>query len=93
MREFPDAKDPDDIDDFAFDWANRLDDGETITACATAIVTGDATTGASGTIAGSVTTARVSAGTSGVTLSHHDLRRAAARRDRADRGQDQVRDG
>ena len=64
MIQFSDAKDPDDIDDFTLDWSAVLATGETITACALAVVTGGVTVPdpAQATISGSRTTARVSGG-------------------------------
>lgn len=59
-----DPKDPDDADDFAFDWAIRLADGETITTFAAAVVTGTVTVGAA-TFSGSRTIVRLTGGTIG----------------------------
>ena len=64
MQTFPDAKDPDDIDVFSFDWLNVLDSGETIatfSATPPAGITVDTTA-----ISGTQTRARLSGGTAGI---------------------------
>jgi len=66
MQVFLDPKDPDDIDDFGFDWRRRLVTGETIAAFTPAVVAGDAVIDDSD-ISGTVTIARLSAGTDGTT--------------------------
>ena len=66
MRQFNDPKDPDDSDDFGFDWARRLAAGETITGCTCAVVAGSVTLASpNATISGTTTTVRVQAGDDG----------------------------
>jgi hypothetical protein len=67
MEVFRDPKDPDDSDNFAFDWANRLTTGETISTCAASVTAGDVSVSGSVTISGSVTTVRLTGGTNGTT--------------------------
>lgn len=64
MQTFSNPKDPDDIDDFALDWRRRLETGETIAAFAPALVSGDVVID-SDDIDGTLTIARLSAGTAG----------------------------
>lgn len=56
------AKDPDDSDDFVWDWAERLSSGETISS---QTVTVDAGTVVSSAISGATVTARISGGVDG----------------------------
>lgn len=60
----PDAKDPDDTDDFTLDWTNVLASGETISTLTVTVVSGGVTVGSS-SILTVYTTARVSGGTAG----------------------------
>lgn len=55
-------KDPDDSDDFVWDFTNRLDDGETISSQA---VTVDVGSVVSSSISGTTVIARISGGTAG----------------------------
>lgn len=63
---FRDPKDPDDIDDFTLDWANRLASGETIATFAAAVVAGTVTVSATST-SGATTIARITGGAAGET--------------------------
>lgn len=56
------AKDPDDSDDFVWDWADRLDTAETLS---TQAVTVDAGSVVSSAIVGSTVVARISGGSDG----------------------------
>lgn len=56
------AKDPDDSDDFVWDWSERLDSGETISA---QVVTVDTGTVVGSSIVGSTVIARISGGADG----------------------------
>jgi len=58
----PDAKDPDDTDDFTLDWTDVLGSGESISVLAMAVVSGGVTIGSS-SIDGVTTTARIAGGT------------------------------
>lgn len=58
-------KDPDDIDDFTWDWAKVLASGETITAFTALIVSGGLAVSGTPSISGTKTTARVTGGTAG----------------------------
>lgn len=58
------AKDPDDVDDFTWEWAAVLATGETISSFETAVVAGGVTVDSTA-IAGTQTTARISGGTAG----------------------------
>lgn len=60
-------KDPNDIDDLTWEWAARLDTGETISTFTASIVAGGGTVGAQ-TIDGTTTIARISGGTAGTRL-------------------------
>lgn len=62
-------KDPDDVDDLVWDWAERLAAGETISTFTATVVLGTWTVSPSTSINGTTTTARVSGGTDGETAS------------------------
>jgi len=63
-----DPKDPNDIDDFVWDWANRLATGETIATFVATIVSG-AWLVSSSSISGTRTTARMTGGAAGTKVS------------------------
>lgn len=56
------AKDPDDSDDFVWDWALRLDDGETVASAAVTVDTGAVVSSANDD---TTVTARISGGAAG----------------------------
>lgn len=60
---FRDPKDPDDVDDFTFNWTNVLG-SETISSFTAVAVAGDATVGSTSNTT-TTTTARISGGTAG----------------------------
>lgn len=61
-------KDPDDIDDFTWDWSSRLTTGETISTFTATVVDG-AWAVSSSSISGETTIARMSGGAAGSTCS------------------------
>lgn len=61
------AKDPDDADDFTWDWATRLGVGETISTKEITFVSGGGSV-VSSVIAGTKVTARLAGGTSGTLM-------------------------
>lgn len=63
---FPHPKDPDDVTDFALDWNNRLDAGDTLTDSEFEIVTGTILLG-NQTIDGNKTVVWISGGADGET--------------------------